>query len=387
MVRLVNWMRGAGRWRYALAAALFLFGVGLALGLRGQDPDPPPPVAAGERDTAVDWSLMDQPGRPVRSAPAPAPEPDPCPRFSEPELPGAVSVIVNNVPADWPQAGLDRADLVFEFEMEGGSTRLLALFHSLGAEKIGPVRSARLYFVKIVAAYNAPFFHAGGNLDALAAIPRLGIPDLDDIYNAGGYGWRSSDRKPPHNLYINTDLMLKASTVRNYELTPLRFSLIAPEGQTGDSARAQEGPWRESAAATRIGLQYANLPSFRYHTEYVYENDRYVKHVNGQPVAMEDGALIHTDHVVVLRADAKLAKPPGEWDWQLDIEVPGQGDAYFFSGGRMLQGSWRKQGPYTDFEFTVTVGDEDVPVVLPPGVVWVNHITDHKQLQVDTGDR
>ncbi|HHY95792.1 MAG TPA: DUF3048 domain-containing protein [Firmicutes bacterium] len=73
--------------------------------------------------------------------------------------------------------------MVYEAVAEGGITRFLAVFHRHAAAKIGPVRSARIYFVEIAKAYAAPLAHCGDNADALEMIRKdRSFPDMDEIY-------------------------------------------------------------------------------------------------------------------------------------------------------------------------------------------------------------
>ena len=58
-----------------------------------------------------------------------------------------IAVMIDNHKDAWPQAGLNKAYMVYEIIVEGGETRLMALFKGVDLEKIGPVRSARHYFI------------------------------------------------------------------------------------------------------------------------------------------------------------------------------------------------------------------------------------------------
>jgi len=76
----------------------------------------------------------------------------------------ATAVVIDNIKDAMPQKGISQADILYEFETEGGITRCLAIFTRLdGIESIGPVRSARSYFNNIACAYDAPIIHCGGS--------------------------------------------------------------------------------------------------------------------------------------------------------------------------------------------------------------------------------
>ncbi|MDB4894455.1 MAG: hypothetical protein JWN15_717, partial [Firmicutes bacterium] len=134
----------------------------------------------------------------------------------KPLWPGPAAVVVENSPQSRPQAGLNDADLVVEALSESEISRMLAFYWSKPAAKIGPVRSARSHTVTVAAAYGGAYAHAGGNDDALATLRQsAGTRNLDQIYGAEGYFWRSKDRVAPHNLYTSTKLLDQAIRERN----------------------------------------------------------------------------------------------------------------------------------------------------------------------------
>ncbi len=84
-----------------------------------------------------------------------------------------LAVMVENHPDARPQVGLIHADWVFEAIVEGGITRFMAVFSSEDADTIGPIRSARPFYVHWAAGLNALYVHAGGSQAALALIPTV----------------------------------------------------------------------------------------------------------------------------------------------------------------------------------------------------------------------
>lgn len=73
-----------------------------------------------------------------------------------------IAVMINNIQAALPQSGISQADVIYECMVEGGLTRLMAIFQSVdGMDKIGPVRSARTYYVYLAGEWNAFYFHYG----------------------------------------------------------------------------------------------------------------------------------------------------------------------------------------------------------------------------------
>jgi len=114
-----------------------------------------------------------------------------------------IAVMIENHPDSRPPSGLSRASLVYEAEAEGGITRFLAVFADTeNIPKIGPIRSARPYYVGWAEEFKALYVHCGGSPEALKKIYSADIFDLNEFYNAGSF-WRDGSRLAPHNVYTS----------------------------------------------------------------------------------------------------------------------------------------------------------------------------------------
>ena len=101
-----------------------------------------------------------------------------------------IAVMVENHPDSRPQSGLSDASLVYEAITEGGITRFMAVYGPNVPKKVGPVRSARTYYIDWLQEYSALYAHVGGNLDALKKIKSLNIYDLDQFGIGDKAYWR-----------------------------------------------------------------------------------------------------------------------------------------------------------------------------------------------------
>ncbi|MFZ5754022.1 MAG: DUF3048 domain-containing protein, partial [Bacillota bacterium] len=225
-----------------------------------------------------------------------------------------------------------------------------ALFYQEPAEKIGPIRSARYYFVQLARGYDAPFAHAGGNADALALIPKIGVKDLDEIYNAGGYFWRDNNRQMPHNLYSSTEKLLAGAQAKGYKLIPPSL----PVGST----------WEGIAHKPEITFDYSS-GKYTYQASWVYENRRYTRKINGKPHLMEDGATIVADNLIAMVAPTREVVKE---ELESEIKLIGKGEARYFIDGKMMKGSWEKPSPERNIRF---LDEKGQPVKFKPGKTWV----------------
>jgi len=303
---------------------------------------------------------LDEPVIPVVAAPTPAPispvvaVPDPpAPARPQPELPGAIGVIVENSFQSRPQVGLDKADLVYEMEAEYGITRFLALFHTASAAQIGPVRSARLGTFQVATAYGIPYAHAGGSNDALLALKAggHGLLDLDEIYTCSSCFWRSSDRVPPHNLYTNTDLLVSRATQTGHRFKPLH---------TFSEGSAPTGGMPAPEVALHWGADSALVG-------WVWEGQRYQRTTGGTPHLLEGGVQIATDNLVVIFTTYRWNPIPQWGQGQNEISIVGKGSGYLFRDGLGYPLEWSKAAQEEHYQLTNPDGSE---IQLAAGQTW-----------------
>ncbi|HSL67556.1 MAG TPA: DUF3048 domain-containing protein, partial [Actinomycetota bacterium] len=141
--------------------------------------------------------------------------PEPCPltgiepESGSPERP-ALAIKVENIAEARPQAGLDRADIVYEEPVEGGITRFVVVFHCGDARRVGPVRSVRVVDADILVQFGRPLFgFAGGVPPAVRRVSRAGIQDLNYNVAVDAYT-RDPNRSAPHDLYTSTRALYRA---------------------------------------------------------------------------------------------------------------------------------------------------------------------------------
>jgi hypothetical protein len=242
-------------------------------------------------------------------------------------LPTVYAVIVENHYEARPQSGLEEAFLVYEAPVEAGITRMLA-FYSVEqeVEEIGPVRSARPYFVDWVKMFDALFAHVGGSPQALEQIKEDGTFDLNEYWYGGVYFWRSDSRAAPHNVYTSTDLLKEAQEELGglefeYESWVFKDSEYTSKEQVGIAIDFSIYDWNnvEWIFDENIG-RYE-----RYDQEWVHQT--------------VSGESIYADNVVVIETDILLIDEIG----RRSIEVLGSGNAYLVQDGRVVECEWQKE--------------------------------------------
>src|ERR1700736_1325005 len=143
-----------------------------------------------------------------------------------PSRPGPAMVQIENSILARPQAGLQQADLVYEYLAEGGITRMTVIyFKPSGTQRIEPVRSARPVTVRLWHAYHGVIFFSGANTKVLQAIEAQQIPALTEGSDGGAYFSRDPARRAPHNLYTDGDRLAQGQ--RKYA-PKITYQLPAP---------------------------------------------------------------------------------------------------------------------------------------------------------------
>lgn len=118
-----------------------------------------------------------------------------------------IAVMIDNHSDAWPQAGLQKAYMVYEIVVEGGETRLMALFKGADVPKIGPVRSARHYFLDYAMENDAIYTHFGESPQADSDIKKYTINEIDGIAEDGTTFTRVRDKVAPHNAVTSLSLI------------------------------------------------------------------------------------------------------------------------------------------------------------------------------------
>jgi len=128
-----------------------------------------------------------------------------------------IGIMINNHRVALPQSGLAQADVIYETLVEGGIARLFAVYKDFNAEKIGPVRSARHYYLDFAFDFDALYVHYGQSPQAIAAIRDLNPPNMNGMsYLDTIMCFQDSSRKRPHSTYTSYEGLMKAWKAQKY---------------------------------------------------------------------------------------------------------------------------------------------------------------------------
>ena len=137
-----------------------------------------------------------------------------------------IAVMIDNHTGAWPQANLNKAYLVYEIVVEGGETRLMALFKGQDLEQIGPVRSSRHYFLDYALENDAIYVHHGWSPQAESDISKLKVNNINGIQESSKDFSRVKDKSSPHNMFTSTASILKIAERKEYKTTSSQKSVL-----------------------------------------------------------------------------------------------------------------------------------------------------------------
>ncbi len=137
-----------------------------------------------------------------------------------------IAVMIDNHKSAMPQSGLNDAYIVYEMIVEGGETRLMALFKGKTLDKIGPIRSSRHYFLDYALENDAIYVHYGWSPQAQSDITKLGVNNVNGLVESTSDFWRAKDKSAPHNAVSATKNILSIAEAKGYNLKSDKKSVL-----------------------------------------------------------------------------------------------------------------------------------------------------------------
>jgi hypothetical protein len=266
-----------------------------------------------------------------------------------------IAVMVNNHPKARPQSGLQKADIVYEVLAEGDVTRLLALYQSEFPEKVGPVRSARDYYIKLSNGYHALYICHGWSPEAKAMLEAGAADYLNGLFYDGTLFRRASFRKAPHNSYITFANIEKGAIQNGYALQddvkPLPFR---HDAATGEKAETITITYSHHSYAQ---VQYKYVPNQKSYYRYS-AGEQTVDYDTHDPIVMQNIMVIAAKHQVIDAAGRR------------SIDLDSGGDGYLFQNGVVQKIQWKNiDGRILPFR-------NGNPIGFVPGKTWINVVPD-----------
>ncbi|HVC71259.1 MAG TPA: DUF3048 domain-containing protein [Acidimicrobiales bacterium] len=343
-----GWWASMNRgWLIAIVAAVVvLAGAGVALAVTSGTTKKPQASPPRDRTGAATFI-------PAPTGPACPLTGQPAPGGQVPKRP-ALAFKVDNYPDARPQSGLTGADVIFEEPVEGGITRLVAVFQCQDAQLVGPIRSARAIDVPILDQLSKPLLVHAGGINPVIALLNSGNLINDDVFTHAGIVQHPPGRQAPYDTYASTSA---AWALNPFDTTPpaplYTYSNTVPAGTAVSSVHIRftstnDNLWTWSPITGEWLLSIGSLPA---------------NTANGGGRIAATNIVVQTVHITY-----------GPWlensegGLEVQAQLVGFGPLAVFRNGEEITGSWQRAALG---DTTKLVASDGSTIALQPGKTWV----------------
>jgi len=263
-----------------------------------------------------------------------------------------LAVKIDNTAAGFPQYGIAAADIIYGEQVEGGLTRLIAIFHHTLPTEVGAVRSIRSTDLQLLPTYGKPILVASGGaprwVRALKSSTLVGV--LNDA-GAAGF-WRSSHGDGTHNLHANLQTVAKAHAGKG-KVQFIGFRFAAKDSRLAKARKVS------TIDVTMLATRFV----------FTYADGKYLAHHSSTPYVDQNGKKVYVQNVLVQhvtdRPDGQL-DPIGNPSYR--STTIGSGKFTLYRDGKAISGTWNRKTIYGPTTFLDQNGK---PVTFKPGKTWV----------------
>lgn len=279
-----------------------------------------------------------------------------------------------------PQYGINSADVVYETMVEGGLTRLNAIFQSNIPEEVWPTRSARLSDVTIVPQYNGMLFFSGANDQVDAAIANNNVTNMNWDHASSIYYRGDTGRGSLYSLTIKLKEAYEVAKENGYETilenpAQLHFSGVKyddstdSEGESDNTENSSKLDSLDESPLTGFSVKVNISGSSRIEFKWDADKDKYLKWANDNPhLDASDDVQVNVSNVIIMWATyTPQSKTDAAGSVTYDTTLTGSGDAAIFKNGIRYDCKWEaeKDSPPRFYD---SEGNE---VLLEQGKTWI----------------
>ena len=294
-----------------------------------------------------------------------------------------LGIMIENHEDSRPQSGITKADVVYEAVAEGGITRFLVVYYCQDAEIVGPVRSARTYYLDFISEYgDYPLYaHVGGAntsgpADALGQIRQYGWQNYNDL-NQFSIGfpvfYRDYDRL---GRTVATEHTMYSSTTRlwDYAKEERGLSNVDEDGNSWDEDFIPYEYKEDAAEGSRPASQSVSYNAWDGYGDYLAtwsynrSTNSYLRSSGGQPHKdLNNDQQISAKNIILLFMRESRANDGYEGNLHLLYGTTGSGNAVVFQDGKEVKAKWSKKNRTGRLIITDSRGQE---IKYNPGLTW-----------------
>lgn len=260
-----------------------------------------------------------------------------------------IAVMYDNNVGYNAHAGLQESYLNYEIIVEGGLTRIMALFKDKNVSLIGPVRSSRHYFLDYSLESDAIYCHYGWSEFAKNDISALGVNNINGLTNDDAY-WRDKKISSPHNVFTNIDTLYNEAKKYSYDIETDNWQVL---NYDTEEINLNTEEITNSLVTNSVNLKYSN-----YHiTSYQYDsvNKYYLRLMDGkQHLDKTTGQQLHYKNIIIMKVTNRTIDSYG----RQDLDTVGTGDGYYVTNGYAIPIKWSKSSRKSKTKYLDLSGNE-----------------------------
>lgn len=299
-----------------------------------------------------------------------------------------VAIMIDNNIGNNYHSGLQDSYLNYEIIVEGGLTRIMAIYKDKDIEQIGPIRSARHYFIDYAQESDSIYIHFGWSPYAEVDIKNLNINNINGLYDEYPF-WRASNLYAPHNVFTSLPKIYEYATRKSYKTTSENWKLMkysTEEINLNDPVEYKqiENPKtgkKEKIPITNKDLITANSVEMSYSDyqirsyEYDSKNKYYLRYMNNEAhIDYDTKTQLHYKNILIIYVENKQIDIEG----RQDLNTVGTGTGYYLTNGYALPINWSKASRTAKTKYTYAKDNKEI--ILNDGNTFIQIIPANKEI-------
>ena len=274
-----------------------------------------------------------------------------------------ISCMIGNTESALPLYGIGQAQVIYEAPVEGGLTRLMGIFEDYkGIEKLGSVRSSRLYYAYYSMGFDAIYLHYGQASYAQGFLESGQIDDLNGLEYAVDQAviYRDKSKKAPHNAYATGDGLVAGVELKKYTEEYAKDYQGHYQFAEDEDPVELSGTTCQDAMVVQPGYQ-VNHPYFEYNPQdgLYYRYQYGAKHIDGN-----DSSQLAVKNILLQNSSVRTLDSNG----YLEIATTGEGSGWYVTNGKAVDIKWKRADNFSPTKYYDSDGKE---ITLNQGKTWV----------------
>lgn len=270
-----------------------------------------------------------------------------------------IAVMLDNNIGNIPHAGLMNSYLNYEIIVEGGLTRIMAIYKDSNVSLIGPIRSARHYFLDYALESEAIYVHYGWSPQAEKDISKLGVDNINGITDKKPFN-RDTKLQSPHNVFTIKSKLDSYISSKGYSLTTTNWKLLQYSADpiylnvtSSEITSSGSTTNADAQVANKVSIVYSNTENRTY--TYDSSNEYYLRSTNGAAhMDRLSNEQLHYKNIIIMKVENKTVDSEG----RQELTTCGTGSGYYITNGYARPITWSKASRQGKTRYTYSDGSE-----------------------------